>query len=86
MGEGKRLARAPDRGCAWSASPRSRVLWLGLLLGLVATVGILRVVRPMYRSEVVLFYRPSPGPASWRRPEAIPGPARGAPEEMASHP
>jgi hypothetical protein len=40
---------------------RSRVLWLGLLLGLVATVGVLQVVRPMYRSEVVLFYRPSPG-------------------------
>jgi len=40
---------------------RSRVLWLGLLLGLVATVAVLRVVRPMYRSEVVLFYRPSPG-------------------------
>jgi hypothetical protein len=40
---------------------RSRVLWLGLLLGLLATMGILRVVRPIYRSEVVLFYRPSPG-------------------------
>jgi len=40
---------------------RSRILWLGLLLGLAATVGVLRVVRPMYRSEVVLFYRPAPG-------------------------
>ena len=39
----------------------SRVLWLGLLLGLVATMGVLRVVRPMYRSEVVLVYRASPG-------------------------
>jgi len=39
----------------------SWVLWLGLLVGLVGTVGALRVVRPIYRSEVVLFYRPSPG-------------------------
>jgi len=39
----------------------SRVLWLVLLLGLAGTVGVLRVVRPIYRSEVVLFYRPSPG-------------------------
>jgi hypothetical protein len=37
------------------------MLWLILLLGLAATMGVLRVVRPMYRSEVVLFYRPSPG-------------------------
>ena len=40
---------------------RARVLWLGLLLGLVATMGVLQVVRPMYRSEVVLVYRASPG-------------------------
>jgi hypothetical protein len=40
---------------------RSRVLWLGLLLGLATTTGVLRVLPPMYRSEVVLFYRPSPG-------------------------
>jgi len=40
---------------------RSRVLWLVLLLGLAGTVGLLRVVRPIYRSEVVLFYRPAPG-------------------------
>ena len=40
---------------------RSRVLWLVLLLALATTIGVLRVVRPIYRSEVVLFYRPSPG-------------------------
>jgi len=36
-------------------------LWLVLLLALATTIGVLRVVRPIYRSEVVLFYRPSPG-------------------------
>jgi hypothetical protein len=40
---------------------RSRVLWLVLLLAVATTIGVLRVVRPIYRSEVVLFYRPSPG-------------------------
>jgi hypothetical protein len=40
---------------------RSYVLWLVLLLAVATTVGVLRVVRPIYRSEVVLFYRPSPG-------------------------
>ncbi|HJX52350.1 MAG TPA: hypothetical protein VJ801_06250, partial [Polyangia bacterium] len=51
---------------------RSRVLWLGLLLGLVATVGVLRVVRPIYRSDVVLFYRPSPGAAFVSQTEGDP--------------
>jgi hypothetical protein len=32
-----------------------------LLLAVATTIGVLRVVRPIYRSEVVLFYRPSPG-------------------------
>jgi len=36
-------------------------LWLVLLLAVATTIGVLRVVRPIYRSEVVLFYRPSPG-------------------------
>jgi hypothetical protein len=51
---------------------RSRVLWLGLLLGLAATVGVLRVVRPVYRSDVVLFYRPSPGAAFVSQTEGDP--------------
>ena len=62
MGEGNSGWLGPRTGLRMvGRALRSRVLWLGLLLGLVATVGILRVVRPMYRSEVVLFYRPSPG-------------------------
>ena len=62
MGEGKSGWLGPRTGLRMiGRALRSRVLWLGLLLGLAATIGILRVVRPMYRSEVVLFYRPSPG-------------------------
>jgi len=81
------LARAPDRLRMVGRALRSRVLWLGLLLGLVATVGILRVVRPMYRSEVVLFYRPSPGASFVAQTEGgSSGQLRGAPERNASHP
>jgi hypothetical protein len=62
MGEGNSGWLGPRTGLRMvGRALRSRVLWLGLLLGLAATVGILQVVRPMYRSEVVLFYRPSPG-------------------------
>jgi hypothetical protein len=62
MGEGNSGWLGPRTGLRMvGRALRSRVLWLGLLLGLVATVGVLQVVRPMYRSEVVLFYRPSPG-------------------------
>jgi hypothetical protein len=62
MGEEKSGWLGPRTGLRMvGRALRSRVLWLGLLLGAAATVGVLRVVRPMYRSEVVLFYRPSPG-------------------------
>ena len=58
--------------CMVGRALRSRVLWLVLLLGLGATAGILRVVRPIYRSEVVLFYRPAPGASFVSQTEADP--------------
>lgn len=40
---------------------RTRTLWLCLPLALLMAAAILGVVRPVYRSDVVLLYRPPPG-------------------------
>jgi polysaccharide biosynthesis transport protein len=40
---------------------RTSTWWIALPLGLFAVVGVLTVVRPIYRSEEVLLYKPPPG-------------------------
>lgn len=40
---------------------RTPTWWIALPLGLLAVLGVLTVVRPVYRSEEVMLYKPPPG-------------------------